>query len=97
MAAVVKELTDDKLLPKEERKRLQIVNAPGKSVRAAKVKMADKIANLRDVANDPPTDWDIARKRRYFEWSREVVSALPKVSPRLATLFEEAHARIPAL
>ena len=22
--------------------------------------MADKIANLRDVANDPPTDWDLA-------------------------------------
>ena len=96
VAAVVLELTDDKLLPKEERKRLQIVNAPGKSVRAAKVKMADKIANLRDVANDPPTDWDQARKRRYFEWSREVVSALPNVSPRLAAIFEETYARTPA-
>ena len=97
VAAVVLELTDDKLLPKEERKRLQIVNAPGKSVRAAKVKMADKIANLRDVANDPPTDWDEARKCKYFDWSRKVVSALPKVSPRLAAIFEETYARIPAL
>jgi guanosine-3',5'-bis(diphosphate) 3'-pyrophosphohydrolase len=97
VAAVVLELTDDKLLPKEERKRLQIVNARGKSVRAAKVKMADKIANLRDVANDPPTDWDEARKRKNFDWSHEVVSALPNVSPRLAAIFEETYARIPAL
>lgn len=97
VAAVVSELTDNKLLPKDERKRLQIVNAPGKSARAAKVKMADKIANLRDVANDPPTDWDLARRLQYFDWSNEVVSALPKVSPRLSALFEQAHAQAAAL
>ena len=64
VAGVVDEVSDNKALEKEERKRLQIVHAPKRSARAAKVKMADKIANLRDVANDPPTDWDLARRQK---------------------------------
>ena len=43
------EVTDDKDLPKEERKRLQIVNASHKSPRAKLVKLADKLYNLRDL------------------------------------------------
>lgn len=48
------EVTDDKSLPKEERKRLQIVNAPHKSPRAKLVKLADKLYNLRDLARVVP-------------------------------------------
>ena len=48
VAAVVAEVTDDKSLPKAERKRLQIVKAGSKSTEAKLVKLADKIANLRD-------------------------------------------------
>ena len=51
---VVLELTDDKSLPKHERKRLQVQNAPHKSPQAKLVKTADKIANLRDIASTPP-------------------------------------------
>ena len=40
---VVAECTDDKSLPKAERKRLQIVNTPHKSDEAKLVKMADKV------------------------------------------------------
>ena len=47
IADIVAELTDDKSLPKEERKRLQIEKAPHKSPAASLVTMADKIANLR--------------------------------------------------
>ena len=47
--SVVDEVTDDKDLPKEERKRLQIVNASHKSPRAKLVKLADKLYNLRDL------------------------------------------------
>jgi len=42
---VVEEITDDKQLPKAERKRLQIVHAPHLSVRAKIVKLADKSAS----------------------------------------------------
>jgi len=42
VAQVVAEVTDDKSLPKQERKRLQVANAPFKSERAQMIKIADK-------------------------------------------------------
>jgi len=49
VADLVAEVTDDKSLPKIERKRLQVENAPHKSVRAQSIKLADKISNLRSM------------------------------------------------
>lgn len=54
IAGIVAEMTDDKELPKAERKRLQIERASHKSKEAAFVKLADKICNLRDMASSPP-------------------------------------------
>jgi GTP diphosphokinase / guanosine-3',5'-bis(diphosphate) 3'-diphosphatase len=51
---IIIEMTDDKSLPKEERKRLQIEHAHRMSGEGALVKLADKICNLRDVAANPP-------------------------------------------
>ena len=50
------EVTDDKTLPKAERKRLQIEHAAHISRRAKLVKLADKICNLRDITASPPAD-----------------------------------------
>lgn len=94
-AAVVLEVTDDKTLPQEARKRQQVEHAAGISERAKLVKLADKICNLRDIASSPPTDWTLARRREYFEWAREVVDRLRDVSPPLGRLFDEAYARRP--
>ena len=52
--SLVLECTDDKSLKKQERKRLQIVNAPKKSSGAKQIKIADKICNLRSIRVDPP-------------------------------------------
>ena len=51
---VVEEMTDDKTLDKPVRKQLQIEHAPRLSRRAKAVKLADKIANVRDVMESPP-------------------------------------------
>ena len=51
---IVAEVTDNKDLAKEERKRLQIVHSPHKSPRAKLVKLADKLYNLRDIVRLPP-------------------------------------------
>jgi guanosine-3',5'-bis(diphosphate) 3'-pyrophosphohydrolase len=51
VANLVVEMTDDKSLPKQERKRLQIENAPKKSERAQTIKLADKISNLRSIVS----------------------------------------------
>jgi guanosine-3',5'-bis(diphosphate) 3'-pyrophosphohydrolase len=62
IATLVLELTDDKKLPKAERKRLQIEHAHHASRKGALVKLADKICNLRDVATNPLTNWSIDRQ-----------------------------------
>jgi GTP diphosphokinase / guanosine-3',5'-bis(diphosphate) 3'-diphosphatase len=95
IASIVAEMTDDKTLPKAERKRLQIERASHKSRKAAFVKLADKICNLRDMASSPPANWDIVRRREYFEWAKAVVDGLPRVNAKLGTLFEAAYAKCP--
>jgi guanosine-3',5'-bis(diphosphate) 3'-pyrophosphohydrolase len=95
VAALVIEVTDDKSLPKEERKRLQIANAPHKSRRAQIIKLADKISNLRSILTSPPAGWDYDRKRQYFDWANQVVSALPSPDPGLKAEFDRAFGALP--
>ncbi len=47
VADIVDEVSDDKSLDKQERKRLQIEHAASKSHRAKLVKLADKLYNIR--------------------------------------------------
>jgi len=91
VARIVAEVTDDKALPKAERKRLQVEHAGELSPEAKLVKLADKICNLRDVAQRPPASWDLARRREYFDWAKRVVDGLRGVHPRLEQAFDAAH------
>lgn len=95
IASIVLEMTDDKNLPKAERKRLQIERASHKSKEAAFVKVADKISNLRDMASSPPATWDLVRRREYFDWAKAVVDGLPLVNEKLLNLFHAAYAKRP--
>jgi guanosine-3',5'-bis(diphosphate) 3'-pyrophosphohydrolase len=90
VARVVAEVTDDKSLPKDERKRQQELHAPHASAEAQLVKLADKIANLRDITRSPPATWDVERKRAYFDWARRVVDGVRGRNARLEALFDEA-------
>ena len=90
IASIVAEVTDDKSLPKYERKLHQIEHARTASEKARLVKLADKIANLRDIAVSPPADWDIARKREYFDWAARVVDGIRGTHPALEELFDAA-------
>jgi len=77
VAWVVAQLTDDKSLPKAERKALQILHAPGKTHDAALVKICDKLSNVLAVGDAPAVHWDEARQVAYLDWAEQVVSALP--------------------
>jgi len=90
---LVLEVTDDKSLPKEVRKSLQIENAPHKSMRAQVIKLADKISNLRSILASPPANWSQERKRDYFEWARKVVDGLTAPNPILKAEFDRTYAR----
>jgi len=91
IAQIVAEVTDDRSLEKQERKRLQIEHAPHLSREAKLVKLADKICNLRDVAATPPTKWPLQRRQEYFDWARQVVDGLRGVHPKLEGLFDSAY------
>jgi GTP diphosphokinase / guanosine-3',5'-bis(diphosphate) 3'-diphosphatase len=95
VAKIVAEVTDDKTLPKSERKRLQVEHAPHISREAKLVKLADKISNLRDMAAGAPRTWPRSRVREYFDWAKRVVDALRGVHPRLERIFDEVYARKP--
>ena len=91
VASLVAEVTDDKSLPKEERKRLQIEKTPAKSRRAKLLKLADKTSNLRGLVASPPTGWSAERLRDYVVWAHDVVRSCRGLNPRLEAAFDEAH------
>ena len=93
VAALVLEVTDDKSLTPEVRKRLQIEHAPKLSVRAQAIKLADKISNLRSILSSPPPDWDYERKKQYFEWGKRVVDGLTAANSMLKAEFEKTYQR----
>jgi (p)ppGpp synthase/HD superfamily hydrolase len=91
VARVVAEATDDKSLPKEMRKALQVKHAPTKSHAAKMLKLADKISNLRAIAASPPANWDHARRVEYVGWAGRVAAGLKGVNPALDALFDATY------
>ena len=83
VARLVVECTDDKRLPKAERKRLQVEKAPKKSDGAKVIKIADKTCNLRSLLVDPPAVWSRQRQLEYFQWAERVVRGLLGVNAAL--------------
>ncbi len=89
---IVEEVTDDKTLDKQVRKDRQIEHAPALSRRAKIVKIADKIANVHDVAHAPPEGWDRERRAQYLVWSKRVVDGCRGVAPELERHFDASLA-----
>ncbi|XP_052869917.1 guanosine-3',5'-bis(diphosphate) 3'-pyrophosphohydrolase MESH1 [Anopheles cruzii] len=87
--SLVEEVTDDKSLPKQERKRLQIVHAGGTSYRARLVKLADKIYNLRDLQRCKPKNWTDERCREYFRWAKQVCDNLKGTNEPLERILDD--------
>jgi guanosine-3',5'-bis(diphosphate) 3'-pyrophosphohydrolase len=85
--SMVKECTDDKELPKTERKRLQIEHAKDKSAAARQIKIADKISNMASMGSAPPVGWPHERILQYIAWSEKVVQELSGVNQRLEDFY----------
>ena len=73
---IVAECTDDKSLPKQRRKDLQIENARSHCYKAKLVHLADKLYNLRDLARVRPIGWSPEVVRQYAKWSKDVLEEL---------------------
>jgi len=95
ICTVVLEMSDDCNLCKTERKEEQIRHAPDLSDEAKLVKLADKICNLRDVADNPPAGWSLQRRQEYFDWAKAVIDGLRGIRPGLEKIFDLTYSRRP--
>lgn len=90
VADLVAEVTDDKSLPKQVRKELQVERAASKTRRAKLLKLADKTSNLRALASSPPPDWSADRRLAYVAWARSVAEGLRGTNGWIEGQFDEA-------
>jgi len=86
---LVAEVSDDKSLSKEKRKKLQIEHAPGVSKEAKIIKMADKLYNMRDILNIPPKGWNLLRIQGYYVWAFKVVEGLRGANSSLEKALDD--------
>jgi len=99
VARIVAEVTDDKALPKDECKRLQVEHAPHLSREARLVKLGDKICNVHDLLHVPPKKWNAERRAGYVEWAGRVVDGCRGTNAALERHFDAlvAAARVGVL
>lgn len=86
--ALVLEVSDDKSLPKQVRKQLQINSALHKTQNAKLLKLADKICNVRDLIYSPPRSWSLRRRREYLLWTEKVVAGLRGANARMENYYD---------
>jgi guanosine-3',5'-bis(diphosphate) 3'-pyrophosphohydrolase len=87
--ALVLEMTDDMSLPSPLRKKLQISKAGDLSHDAKLIKLADKIANVGDIARHPPPDWSADRRSNYFDWTAKVIDRIRGTNAPLEAAYDE--------
>ncbi|XP_063952063.1 guanosine-3',5'-bis(diphosphate) 3'-pyrophosphohydrolase MESH1-like, partial [Lytechinus pictus] len=90
---IVDDVTDDKSLPKMERKRRQIEHAPHCCPKAKLVKLADKLYNLRDLDQEIPQGWTKERAQEYFQWASQVVQGLRGTNKEMEASLDELFAK----
>ena len=88
VASLVCEVTDDKTLPKAQRKAKQVETASHKSGAAKIIKLADKSSNVQALGVSPPADWPTERRLAYVTWARDVVNGLRGGSAWLEREFD---------
>ncbi|HWI40936.1 MAG TPA: HD domain-containing protein [Verrucomicrobiae bacterium] len=90
VAGIVAEVSDDTGLASAERKRLQAERAAWLSPQAKQLRMADKICNVRDIIESPPSGWSPERRVGYILWTRRVTSGCRGVNARLDEICDRA-------
>lgn len=97
VCTLVKEVTDDKGLPSQQRKERQVERVRTASLGARQIVIADKICNLSDVSQSEPPDWPTERKVKYLLWADRVVDACRGCNPDLEARFDKVFGQRRAL
>ncbi|MBR0943447.1 (p)ppGpp synthase/HD superfamily hydrolase [Bradyrhizobium japonicum] len=90
VASLVVECTDDMSLPKSERRRRQIVDAPKKSAGAKLIKIADKISNIGARIHSDPSAEERDDLADYTGWAEQVVAGCRGGNSWLDAKFDDA-------
>lgn len=90
IASLVTECTDDMSLPKAERRRLQVLDAPKKSDGAKLIKIADKISNTGARIQTDPSAEEREDLADYVEWATQVVAGCRGGNAWLDERFDDA-------
>ena len=96
VASLVVECTDDMSLPKPERRRRQIVDAPNKSASAKLIKIADKISNIGARVHSGLTTEERDDLADYTGWAEQVVAGCRGGNAYLDEMFDEVVRRAKA-
>ncbi|MCK1655025.1 HD domain-containing protein [Bradyrhizobium sp. 149] len=89
VASLVVECTDDMNLPKDERWRQQVIDAPKKSAGARLIKIADKISNIGARIHPDPTTEERDDLADYSGWAEQVVAGCRGGNQWLDTTFDD--------
>ena len=90
VASLVVECTDDMTLPKAERRRKQIEDAPHKSPGAKLIKIADKISNIGARVQIDPSAAECDDLADYVVWATQVVAGCRGGNAWLDEKFDDA-------
>jgi guanosine-3',5'-bis(diphosphate) 3'-pyrophosphohydrolase len=93
VAEMVREVSDDPALPKAEQRRRQELGAASLSYGARLIRIADKLANVRDLVTDPPASWSPRLRREYLAWTKRVVDQCRGTNEALERAYDEAYDR----
>jgi len=86
---IVAEVTDDKMLPREEQKKSQLIRAEKMSDEAKIVKLADKIHNLRDAYYiGPPKKWTKQSYKNYVNHAKKFMNKVKGTNIKLEKLLQ---------
>lgn len=92
IASYVDEVSDDKSLPKAERKRLQIEHATKASDGAKIIKIADALDNMHGLLGEAlPVGWTSERVRGYCLWKFFVLQACRGVNKVLDNKVDDFY------
>jgi len=91
VAAMVAEVTENPRIPLPLRRDLRIRSARFATPGAQMLTLADLVSLLRGLLEDPPPDWEHARKVEFLGWAGRVAAACRDASPRLAEAFDRAY------
>lgn len=82
------EVTNDPSLTGEENKQRQVDHAPTLSLDGQLVKLADRLYNVRDLRNPPPS-WSNEKVDQYYGWGEKLLNALTGTNEALETALDQ--------